>query len=59
MAYYCGKCGAKLKTQLVKSGSEETRSGTTKVIHHKVLFVKTITRYICPNGCELNLVRQS
>ena len=59
MSYYCGTCGSKLVSQKVKTGDEALRTGTTKTIHYKVLVVKTVSRYKCPNGCELHTVNQS
>jgi hypothetical protein len=52
MAYYCGTCGSKLKSQRVKS-NQDYKNGTESWISYKVLIVKTIRRYICPNGCVL------
>lgn len=56
MQYYCGTCGSKLVAQKAKEGDG---AGTTKTINYKVLIVKTIIRYKCPNGCELHTVNQS
>lgn len=58
MVYYCGTCGTRLAEQRIKTGDEDTKTGTTKKIHYKVLIIKTIRRYVCPNGCELETVRQ-
>ena len=55
MSYYCGTCGSKLKSQRVK-GDQEYKNGTTQWISYKVFIVKTVRRYICPNGCVLDSV---
>ena len=57
MSYYCGNCGSKLVSQRVKNGSD-LDTGTKKWVSYKVLVVKTIRRYKCPNGCELKTVKQ-
>ena len=54
MAYYCGECGTQLKSQKIKKVT-----GTTKIISHKVLIVQTTRRYICPNGCVMNRIKQT
>jgi len=58
MAYYCGTCGAKLQSQIIKTGSEDMKTGTTKRISYKVLIEKTVHRYKCPNGCILTSVSE-
>jgi hypothetical protein len=57
MAYYCGTCGSKLRSERIKGGDSKT--GTTRWISYKVLFAKTLRAYKCPNGCELKKVTGS
>jgi len=56
MAYYC-QCGQKLKSTKIDSGRHTT--GTTKRLSYKVLIVKTLRAYKCPNGCILETIKQT